>query len=150
MNAKDSVKINKQEIEFMKIEKETYASLIKDIRKGTIYENQKSLIVDFDDYLSDPAAKKESFKENLVKIGLLELGSILDQASTGMEMLQALRVIDLCRVLLEENKLPKKSLSPISRQLDFDYVNRRIDLMTYKNYCQEQYKTLWNLLKKYN
>lgn len=150
MNTVENVRIDRQKVNLIiKKDSKNYDNMVKEIRRGNISGIEKSLSSS-NEILSKIAFDLDEHKENIVKAGLLEVESILSDARTGENLVEAFRILDVSKILLKGNSFPENALSPKSKQLNFDYVNRRIDLMTYKEYCEEAYNTLRNLLKKNN
>jgi hypothetical protein len=103
-----------------------------------------------DTIISDESFK--IFKENLIKFGFSEIEALIHSSDIDLkeQVTKISRVLVLCESLLTKNMLPGNDHSPFSCQLLYNYLNRRIDLKTYKELCEKKYTILKNLLKQYN
>lgn len=153
INEEKNIKITNQDIEISEINEEVYNKILIKVEDGWFNIDEELMnLIGQKNYtiISDKAFG--IFKENLIKFGFSEFESLIQMKDINLrdQVRKMSRILILCESLLLKNSFPESDHSPFSCEIEYDYLNRRIDLKTYKELCEKKFITLRNLLKNIN
>lgn len=147
----ENIRLSNDVLRKLESDEEACKNIIKIVENGNFIYEFSSLEPAIDGEENDIKKIPKQVIINLVKIGLSEAETLLGgrKINTKAELVKIFRILDFCEPLITKESLAKVDMSPSSMELCYDYMNRRIDIKTYYDYCNKKYNKLKNLLKKY-